>query len=97
LPYGKKRFHIPPSSFTYEGFTVVKLFNVTEEEAISALKVDLLKKGALQVPDTIEKIRARLSSLLSIDNLKIGKNTRLFRLYGKRRHGRTTTFYTKEE
>ena len=63
---------IPPSSFTYEGFTVVKLFNVTEEEAISTLKVDLLKKGALQDHNSIEKIRARLSSLLSIDDLKIG-------------------------
>jgi len=63
---------IPPSSFTYEGFTLVKLFDVTEEEAISALKVDLLKKDALQSPDTVEKIRTRLSSLLSVDNLKIG-------------------------
>ena len=63
---------IPPNSFSYEGFAVIKLFDVTKEEAISALKVDLLKKDALQLPDTVEKIRIRLSSLLSIDNLKLG-------------------------
>lgn len=63
---------IPPSSFTYEGFAIVKLFDVTEEESISALKVDLLKKDALQSPNTVEKIRTRLSSLLAIDNLKLG-------------------------
>lgn len=63
---------IPPCSFTYEGFALVKLFDVTEEESISALKVDLLKKDALQTPNTVEKIRTRLSSLLAIDNLKLG-------------------------
>ena len=63
---------IPPASFTYEGFTLVKLFDVTEEETISTLKVDLLKKDALQTPNTVETIRTHLSSLLAIDSLKLG-------------------------
>ena len=63
---------IPPNSFTYEGFSIVKLFDVTEDEAISALKVDLLKKDALQSEKAVEDIRHHLSSFLGIDGLKLG-------------------------
>jgi len=63
---------IPPNSFTYEGFAIIKLFDVTEDEAISALKVDLLKKDALQTPEIVEDIRKHLTSVVGICNLKLG-------------------------
>ena len=63
---------IPPNSFTYEGFGLVTLFDITEEEALSALKADLLKKDALQSPEIVNSIRQHLSSVLNIENLKIG-------------------------
>ena len=63
---------IPPNSFTYEGFALISLFDITEEEAISALKADLLKKGALQSPQIVSSVRQHLSSLLGVENLKVG-------------------------
>ena len=63
---------IPPNSFTYEGFAIIKLFDVTEDEAISALKVDLLKKDALQIPEIVDNIRQHLGSAMGISNLKLG-------------------------
>jgi len=63
---------IPPNSFTYEGFALVSLFDITEEEAISALKADLLKKGALQSPEIVHSVRQHLGSLLNIEYLKVG-------------------------
>ena len=38
------RKKIPPQSFEYEGFALMSLVDVTKEEAISAMKYDLLKK-----------------------------------------------------
>nr|MDQ6903373.1 GAF domain-containing protein [Bacteroidota bacterium] len=35
---------IPPNSLSFEGFALLTLFDVTKDEAISALKFDLLKK-----------------------------------------------------
>ncbi len=79
---------IPPNSFTYEGFAIIKLFDVTEDEAISALKVDLLKKDALQTPEIVESIRKHLSSVVGINHLKLG-----FAAYDKERDTLRTLGY----
>ncbi len=63
---------IPPHSFEFEGFALMTLVDVTKEEAISALKYDLLKKDALHSPEIIERIRFQLSSMLGIPNIKVG-------------------------
>lgn len=63
---------IPPNSFTYEGFSIVKLFDVTTDEAISALKADLLKKDALQTKGLVASIRQHLISVLGIEDLQLG-------------------------
>lgn len=63
---------IPPQSFLYEGITIITLFDVTREEAVSALKYDLLKKDALVMPDIVERIRINLSALLNVPMLKTG-------------------------
>ncbi|MCU7550978.1 GAF domain-containing protein [Chitinophagaceae bacterium LB-8] len=63
---------IPPDSYSFEGFNIITLFEVTREESISALKFDLLKKDALLMPDVVERIRINLSALLNIPNIKTG-------------------------
>ncbi len=63
---------IPPESFSFEGFSIITLFDVTREESISALKFDLLKKDALLMPDIVERIRVSLCAMLNTPNLKIG-------------------------
>lgn len=63
---------MPPGSHTLEGFAILKLFDVTMEEATSSMKFNLLSKDALLSRDTVEKIRLNLSSLLNIPDIKIG-------------------------
>ncbi|MFT5167799.1 MAG: hypothetical protein ACI8P3_003037 [Saprospiraceae bacterium] len=63
---------IPPGSFSYEGFAIANLFDVTREEASSALKAELLEKDALTSPETVEEIRDNLSKMMSVEDLKIG-------------------------
>ncbi len=63
---------IPPGSFDYEGFAIMNFFDVTSEEAKSALKNDLLKKDALQSPDVVEQIRHNLGKMLNIKDIKLG-------------------------
>lgn len=62
----------PPSSFYFEGFAIINLYDVTPAQAISGLKIDLLEKNALQSPDAMERIEQRLQSLLNISDLKLG-------------------------
>ncbi len=63
---------MPPNSHNFEGFAIMKLFDVTMEEAISNMKYNLLSKDAFLSKDTVEKIRLNLSSLLKIPNIKLG-------------------------
>lgn len=79
---------IPPNSFIYEGFSIVTLFDVTEDEAISALKVNLLKKDALQTKDLVDSIRTQISSLIGIEEIKLG-----FAAYDKEKDSLKTLGY----
>jgi len=63
---------MPPNSHNFEGFSIMKLFDVTMEEAISNMKYNLLSKDAFLSKGTVEKIRLNLSSLLKIPNIKLG-------------------------
>lgn len=63
---------IPPYSYSFEGFNIITLFEVTREESVSSLKFDLLKKDALLMPDVNDRIRINLSALLNIPNIKTG-------------------------
>ncbi len=63
---------IPPNSFSFEGFTILTLFDVTREESVSALKFDLIKKDSLTRPDIVGKIQENLGAMLNIPRLKTG-------------------------
>ena len=63
---------IPPGSFSFEGFTILTLFDVTREESVSALKFDLIKKDSLTRPDIVAQIQQNLGAMLHIPNLRTG-------------------------
>ena len=66
----KEKF--PPGCIDFEGFAIVSLFDVTKDEAISKLKLDLLKKDALTSPVSVERIRSYFCSLFNISDLQLG-------------------------
>ncbi|MFK7806566.1 MAG: GAF domain-containing protein [Saprospiraceae bacterium] len=79
---------MPPNSHRFEGFAILKLFDVTMEEAVSSMKYNLLSRDALLSEDIIEKIRINISSLLNIPNVKIGvasydENQKILKPMGK--------------
>ncbi len=63
---------IPPNSFSFEGFTIMTLFDVTREESVSALKYDLIKKDSLTNPGIVKEIQENLGAMLNIPKLKTG-------------------------
>lgn len=63
---------IPPNSFSFEGFTILTLFDVTREESVSALKFDLIEKDSLMKPESIGQIQQNLSAMLNIPRLQTG-------------------------
>ncbi len=63
---------IPPGSFSFEGFTILTLFDVTRDESVSALKFDLIKKDSLTEPANILQIQENLGAMLHIPGLRTG-------------------------
>ena len=63
---------IPPKSFSFEGFSLLTLFDVTRDESVSALKFDLIKKDSLTEPGIIEQIQENLGAMLNIPGLRTG-------------------------
>jgi len=63
---------IPPGSYDYEGFALLKMFDVTREDAESSLRYNLLDKDALQSSETIGKIKNNIRAILNLSDVKIG-------------------------
>ncbi|MGC1630508.1 MAG: GAF domain-containing protein [Gelidibacter sp.] len=72
------RQKFPPQSYTFKGFTINNIFNVTDDRAISDIKSTLLTSGKRNNDNFIEDFRVTLESLFDIKNLKVG-----FVLYNK--------------
>ena len=68
----------PPESYILKGFGLTTLFDVTQDEMLSNLKANLLKKG----PDSIEGVRQNLATMYNIPNIHFGIT--LFDPYSKK-------------
>lgn len=64
--------HLPPELFSFQGFAIVTLVDVTTNEVHSLLKNTLLQKSALTSVETIEVIETHLRSLIRVPDLRIG-------------------------
>ena len=62
---------IPPGSYDYEGFAILKMFDVTREDAESSLRYNLLDKDAFQSSETIGKIKNNIREILNLSDIKV--------------------------
>jgi hypothetical protein len=63
---------IPPQSYDLEGFGIVNLFDVTEEEALSSMKNSLLQKQALQSQKYQEELSTYMRAYLNLKEIEVG-------------------------
>jgi len=63
---------LPPKYFELEGFNIIHLVDVTEEEVLSGLKYDLLERDVLQTPARFEQIQEKLRVLFARPSLQLG-------------------------
>jgi hypothetical protein len=63
---------LPPASFVLEGFNILHLADVTEQEILSELKYDLLERDVLQASDRLEQIQEKLRVLFKRPFLQLG-------------------------
>jgi hypothetical protein len=64
--------YIKPEDFEFQGFVVMRLVDVTEQEMLSSIKYDLLKKDAVENEETFTTIQHKLRSLFGINEIKLG-------------------------
>ncbi|MEO8513302.1 MAG: GAF domain-containing protein [Ignavibacteria bacterium] len=63
---------MPPSLVEFEGFLVVNAFEVTDQEALSKLKFDLLDKNILNSTGGFEKLENRIRTMFRNPELRLG-------------------------
>ena len=63
---------IPPESFTFKGFGLMTLFDVTQDEIISGIKSDLLHPEALYSLENLDAIKLKLRRIFNMPNLETG-------------------------
>ncbi|MEK7727172.1 MAG: GAF domain-containing protein [candidate division KSB1 bacterium] len=63
---------IPPECFEFHGFAVFHAIDVTDQEVLSALKNDLLKKDALTSAPQFQSLQHKLRVLLKRPAVKMG-------------------------
>ncbi len=64
--------HLPSELFEFEGFTIIRMLDVTGPYLLSSIKVDLLKKDSISSKDNFKKLEKNLQVLFSIPDLKLG-------------------------
>lgn len=64
--------YIHPEDFEFQGFMVVQLIDVTEQEMLSSIKYDLLEKNAVLRKETFASIQQKLRSLFEVPGLRLG-------------------------
>lgn len=63
---------LPPDRFELEGFNILHLTDVTDQEILSELKYDLLERDVLQASDRLEQIQEKLRVLFKRPFLQLG-------------------------
>lgn len=63
---------LPPDRFEFRGVSIVRAIDVTESEALSRLKQDLIVQDALVHTDNLDRIEQRIQSLLGHNDVQTG-------------------------
>ncbi|HEX5170297.1 MAG TPA: GAF domain-containing protein [Cyclobacteriaceae bacterium] len=64
--------YIRPEDFEFQGLMLIRLTDVTQEEMVSSMKYDLLKKDAVVNPVSFKVIQQKLRSVFSMPDLMLG-------------------------
>lgn len=64
--------HIPPENFTFHGFVMGQLTDITEEEALSKIKFKLLGQDAVTVPENIDVLQDMMRAYFRQPDLRMG-------------------------
>ncbi|MEO1050887.1 MAG: GAF domain-containing protein [Bacteroidota bacterium] len=64
--------YIRPEDYEFRGFIVMKLVDVTEQEMLSSIKYDLLKRDAVICGSSFKAIQQKLRSIFKLPKLKLG-------------------------
>lgn len=72
----KEKF--PPNSYTFKGFVISNIFDVTDDQSISNIKSSLIVDEECADDDFIENFHSTFQSLLGIKNIRVG-----FSVYNK--------------
>lgn len=63
---------IPTSNFEFHGFVTINAVDVTDQELMSALKVDLIEREALMTMERFHGLEQKIQSLLRRRDVRIG-------------------------
>lgn len=63
---------LPPELFHFEGFMVLNMFEVTDQEALSMLKFDLLDKDIMLTQSGYDTIQERIRTIFRNPKLRVG-------------------------
>ncbi|MEQ9426224.1 MAG: GAF domain-containing protein [Cyclobacteriaceae bacterium] len=63
---------LPPERFTFMGFALYSMTDVTDDQVTSLLKENLLKKGALLDNENLINIQHNVRSLLGLSDVNVG-------------------------
>jgi hypothetical protein len=64
--------YIRPEDFEFQGFMIFRLVDVTEQEMLSSIKYDLLKKNAVTKKESFAVIQHKLRSIFNMPDIKLG-------------------------
>ncbi|WP_051359823.1 hypothetical protein [Adhaeribacter aquaticus] len=64
--------YLRPENFEFEGFYVMDLVDVTEQETLSAIKLDLLEKDVLVAADRFEQLQEKIRIFFGRPHLQLG-------------------------
>ena len=64
--------YLPPADYAFEGFYVMDLVDVTEQESLSGIKLDLLEKDVLLAADRFEQLQEKLRIFFGRSHLQLG-------------------------
>ncbi|HSU29447.1 MAG TPA: hypothetical protein VLJ68_13765 [Chitinophagaceae bacterium] len=64
--------HVPVDKFVFEGLSVIRVVDVTEQEVITRIKNTLLEANAFSDSTVFPQLEAHIQSLIDMKDLKIG-------------------------
>jgi hypothetical protein len=64
--------YLPPSHYAFEGFYVIQLVDVTEQETLSSIKQDLLEKEVFVAADRFEQLQEKIRIYFNRPHLQLG-------------------------